>query len=783
MRTLLEPFAVTELEQSLHAAAREAAAALGADRCTIFVRNSRSAAYSLAAAAGIPAPLRRELADAAFPLQKLPSWVRDMIHRGRSVLMVPRGHRRTEVAGSLGGPDGMLAASPADPAPGDEEEGSPEGGTAAAAAVTATIPEEGQPGAASAARRPVTPHPWHARPVLGVPLASGGETVGLLFAEPGAGVDAADGTHARVGDALAAALGPVVAAAQAWRDEQAELREAHYHSERLLNVAVKTAAHLDVAQVLRAVVRESAAVVGARFGELALIRGQELITVAVYPEERAVPEQCRLGEGIVGQVAASGVPQRHQMLRAQPRPGLDAVGLLSVPVESGGTRLGVLSMYDSRDTAGFSGSDERLLQSIAAYTGGAIQGARRHDPGPAGVKEMDLRNIGLSLGGSLEVEETLQTVAEMSIEMLRAQVCLVLSIREENQMLLVRAACTDTGAAIEASVALNEESLAARAIESGLPAWVEEGVEPPRLHPRALNEQFPIAAGIAVPIRDGARVTGLILAYHSQPRVYTSDEVQLLATLANQANAVLRSSAICEHQRAIAETIQRSLLPHLPETVTGAEFGHAYFPRRDRVGGDYYDLTPLSDGRCGIVVGDVCGSGLQAAIHTAMGKYMLRAFAYEYADPGRVLRRMNDAICAQSRSEVFLTIFYGVLHPSGLLAYANAAHPYPILRRAGRGGTVLLETTGTVVGVIPEQDYQEREIQVNRGDVLLLYTDGIIEAGRHGDLFGLERLQAAVRAWDGTHPQELVDHVMRCVREFCAGQPQDDIALLAMKFR
>lgn len=721
LRELLEPFAVVNLEQALQAVVARCAELMGATRASIFLRNPRQAAFTLAAAHGVSPAARKELAGRPLTLAKLPSWVRDMQHHGRGVHMASR--RR--------------ASSPTE-----------------------------------TKREPDTALPWHARPVLGVPLTAGGETVALLFLESCSNATPAE--QRRLGDLLAATLGPALAAAWRRDGEQAELWEECHRLEHLLALNARATSHLDIAEVLSAVAREAMAAVGAHSASLALIQGPELVVATRYPESEAPLEPLRLGDGPEGEAAATGVPQR--------RHGPD-LSTLSVPIDAAGIRLGVLNVYGNGDASGFSDADQRLLQGLAGQVALALQGARRRGSGKRGEKELDLRNIGLTLGSSLEVDETLQTVAEMTVEMLHARICLVLSFRDDTHLLRVCAASTGTGIPVQAAVGLDEESLAARAIQSGLPTWVEDGVEPPRLAPRNLSEYFAVRAGIAVPIRDGARVTGVILAYHLQPRRYSADEVQLLVALAAQANAALHNSALYEHQRAIAETVQRSLLPRLPATISGLEFGHAYLPRSDRVGGDYYDLAPFPDGRCGIVVGDVSGSGLAAAIHTAMGKYMLRAYAIDHEEPGTVLRKINDAICAYSNSEVFLTLFYGVLYPGGRLRYANAAHPYPILRRANGTGPVLLETTGTVVGIIPEQTYQDREIHVEPGDILLLYTDGITEAMREGEMFGTERLKAAVRHWEGTHPQHLVDHVVRSVRGFLGGQPHDDIAVLAIRVR
>ena len=393
----------------------------------------------------------------------------------------------------------------------------------------------------------------------------------------------------------------------------------------------------------------------------------------------------------------------------------------------------------------------------------------------------DLRHIHLSAAGIHDIRDTLQVLAEMAVEILGADLGVVLTFHAESHLLLSRAAMA-AGGPVEASIHLTGDGVAARAVATGAPVCVPDGVDAPRVLSGTGRAWGTPRAGVAVPIHDGARVAGVIVIYHSEPRPDTAVDVQVLAALAAHAESALQACALHEHQRQIAETIQRSLRPRLPASVPGVDVGHAYLPCKEAVGGDYYDIFPLPDGRIGIVVGDVCGNGIPAAIHTAMGKYMLRAFAMETENPGAVLRKLNEAICAQTQSEIFVTVFYGILHAGDPLVYANGGHPYPILRRAN-GSLVTLETTGTVVGMLPRQEEWERDVRVESGDVLLLYTDGITEARQGVDMFAVERLMAVVADWPGGHPQDLVDLVVRRVGDFTGGGATDDIALLALRVR
>jgi|GEM_PF-4559129 len=513
---------------------------------------------------------------------------------------------------------------------------------------------------------------------------------------------------------------------------------------------------------------------------------------ALFPAQPAFPtspeclpdwvrEMERLGSSM-----APPRPSRLQRRRRRARsfpdttsPPWDAYPVLGIPLSAAGRAIGFLFCVGIGESSAFTERHIRLGNILAATLAPAIGAAwaNRRDPP---VDTADVRSARLALSGSLDPDEVLQIVTDMARERLGAQVCVALSFQDAHSFRVCVAAEWENA---EVGIDLTGDGLASQALRLGRPVWIPDRVRPPRILPREIATRVPLRAGIAVPLREGDQVTGAILAYHSLRRDYSAEEVRLLASLAAQAGAALRNCVLYERQRLVAETVQRALAPRLPPIVEGVDVGHLYLPKADQIGGDHYDLIPLGGGRLGIAMGDVAGSGLRAAIHTTMARYMARAFAFETPRPGTILQKLNEAICTEGHSEVFLTLFCGVLHSSGRLHYANGAHPYPILRRAGRSAPLFLETTGTVVGVIPDQHYDEREVRLHSGDILLLYTDGVTEAEHGGDLFGFERLEAAVQEWQGDHPQELVDHIARRVREFAGGRIRDDLALLAIRWR
>ena len=234
----------------------------------------------------------------------------------------------------------------------------------------------------------------------------------------------------------------------------------------------------------------------------------------------------------------------------------------------------------------------------------------------------------------------------------------------------------------------------------------------------------------------------------------------------------------------IARSLQGAILPReIPESE--AYVGSAMMTPAQELGGDFYDCFTLPDGRLGIVIADVSGKGVPAAFFMAIVRTMMRSAAHEYSGPGQCMREVNDAVCEQNPHSLFVTMFYGILDPtSGRFDYANAGHNPPFLVGADGQVTDLPSTSGVVVGVMPGLDYNEGAVEMNLGDTLFLYTDGISEAMNDADEeFGEERL-VDVLAEDTQAPiRSVIDNVSNAVEAFVVDAPQsDDITCMVLRY-
>ena len=310
----------------------------------------------------------------------------------------------------------------------------------------------------------------------------------------------------------------------------------------------------------------------------------------------------------------------------------------------------------------------------------------------------------------------------------------------------------------------------------------------------ALRELKKSGVKLAVPLVSQGELIGVLnLGHRLSEQDYSSDDRKLLDNLAAQAAPALRVGQLVREQEAeammrqrfeqeleVARLIQQNFLPkELPE-LPGWQIAAYYHPARE-VGGDFYDVIALSDGRVGFVVGDVTDKGVPAALVMSATRSVLRASAQRLIEPGVVLECVNDHLCPDMPAKMFVTCLYGVLDPqSGHLRFANAGHDLPYVKTAD--GVVELRARGMPLGLMPGMAYEEKEMTLELGDSVLLHSDGVVEAhDPERNMFGFPRLKETVG--DAPGGQELIDRVLRDLAEFtgAGAEQEDDITMVALQ--
>jgi serine phosphatase RsbU (regulator of sigma subunit) len=326
------------------------------------------------------------------------------------------------------------------------------------------------------------------------------------------------------------------------------------------------------------------------------------------------------------------------------------------------------------------------------------------------------------------------------------------------------------------------------------------------LHSPALHAMKASQIKVVVPLVSQGELIGLLnLGPRLSQQEYSADDRKLLNDLATQtAPAVQVAQLVRQQQRQaqererieqelrVARLIQQTLLPKEVPDLEGYKLAAYYQPARE-VGGDFYDFLKLDDEHLGLVVGDVTDKGVPAAIVMATTRTMLRASAQRLDSPGEVLKRVNDVIVRDIPPNMFITCLYAILNlESGLLRYANAGHDLPYRRRSrrrsssksnnGGGGAEELRARGMPLGLLPGMSYEEKEIVLDRGDSVLFYSDGLVEAhDPHRQMFGFPRLQGLVGAHRSDGPA-MVNFLLSELARFTGEEweQEDDITLVTL---
>lgn len=273
------------------------------------------------------------------------------------------------------------------------------------------------------------------------------------------------------------------------------------------------------------------------------------------------------------------------------------------------------------------------------------------------------------------------------------------------------------------------------------------------------------------------------------PRAPLSAEEDFALLVARQAALALRAARDAALQNTLARTLQETLQSHFDRTeLPRTDVQEFYRPAAQdaRVGGDFYDVFTLPGGRVAVLVGDVAGKGLESAIHTTLARYTLRSYALLSPDPAEVIRLSNEALARFREFKDFLTLAMVVLDPeAGRLSFASAGHCPVFLyrRRADAIGT--LESTGTLLGMMPGISWDSESHKWEPGDAILLYTDGISEAHPPGsfDLFETTRIRDLFAARRHAPPQDILHTIFDAAHTYSDGVMHDDCAMLLVTHR
>lgn len=327
------------------------------------------------------------------------------------------------------------------------------------------------------------------------------------------------------------------------------------------------------------------------------------------------------------------------------------------------------------------------------------------------------------------------------------------------------------------------------AIQSGFEQVLDLRGDPRVQFPDVLAAEG-IVSLLSVAMRYKQQAIGVLRAYTSEPRRFSTPEVELMRAVASQAAAAIANARLAEEsaqaealerQVHVAADVQQRMIPPNAPQCSSLEMASAYVPCYE-LAGDLFDFIGLDENRIGVVIADVAGKGVPASLIMATVRAYLRASAEHLDDLPEVIGRLNRMLYHDNRPGEFVSLFYGILNgPSRTLDYVLAGHPPPLLLRDGQI-TPLGPGGDVVLGVVPEATFSSRRLELRQGDRLLLYTDGLDEARNfQNEFYGRERVLESF-AQPAATAEAIVQNIIWDMRRFVGIQQRtDDVTVIAVR--
>jgi serine phosphatase RsbU (regulator of sigma subunit)/anti-sigma regulatory factor (Ser/Thr protein kinase) len=393
-----------------------------------------------------------------------------------------------------------------------------------------------------------------------------------------------------------------------------------------------------------------------------------------------------------------------------------------------------------------------------------------------GVDQLrDLQRLTDSALSYLPFDELLEELLNRVVEILGVDTAALLLIEDDGRTLVPRAA-KGLEEEVERRIRIAVgRGFAGRVAGTRKPVQITDLDHAEIVNPLLREKGLKSLLGVPLVVEGG--VIGVLHVGSLKERVFTDDETELLVSAADRAALAIRLR-LAERERGLADALQESLMPTLPE-VPGMGLEGRYLPAASaRLGGDWFDAFPLPGGRLGMTIGDVSGRGFNAAAVMGQLRSGLRAYATDRTSPAEVVERLNNLL-RQLEPGRNATLLYMVLDPQeGTLAISGAGHPPPLVLGAA-GGAEFLELPSSVpLGAVRYARYEDVEGRLEAGATMLLYTDGVVERPGEPLDVGLERLRQTAAGLD-RRPGSMCDAILDSMLP--EGAHRDDVALLVAR--
>ncbi|MFN8505778.1 GAF domain-containing protein [Kouleothrix sp.] len=471
-----------------------------------------------------------------------------------------------------------------------------------------------------------------------------------------------------------------------------------------------------------------------------------------------------------------------------------------------GQPIGVISVQDYRP-AQYSQRTVDLLSQVASHLSLGVQKVRLFEERERQLAENarlfaaeqaarraadTLREVARVLSASFDSSEVPHLILRELRQVIPYDTASIMLLEDDQFRMALQGKPTSTEAPLHATFRLEQLNAAAQVIRQRAPLIIGDTTTASEWTPIA--QEPPMRSWLGVPLLAKGRVLGVLNISAAEPHRFAARDAEVALAFASQAAVAMENARLyeesvtrVEQELEIAAQIQRNLFPRALPQVDGAELAAWIQPARE-TGGDFYDLLALDrDGGdlIGVIVGDASGKSIPAAMLMAVARSIARSEARNHQIPQEVMRETNRWIALDIPPRAFVALCYATVDlRRRVVALANAGQLAPLRRRAD-GRLEYLEPPGTTLplGIAADTPYAAVELALDHDDLLLFYTDGIVEAqNAQRELFGFERLEAIVRAHGNLPPAALIDQIVAAVAGFGGGAPQhDDMTLVALR--
>ncbi len=409
-----------------------------------------------------------------------------------------------------------------------------------------------------------------------------------------------------------------------------------------------------------------------------------------------------------------------------------------------------------------------------------------------------LIEVSIIVNSTLDLDSVLSLVMEKAQAVMEAEASSVMLINEKTGMLEWEVALGEVSAQVMKKIQLRVgEGIAGWVAQTGQPLIVPDVSKEPRFSKRSDEATgFKTRSILAAPLKVKDRIIGVAEVINPlHGKAFTEDDLDLFSTFSRQVALAIENArmhrAMLEKQKLdqqleAARTIQESFMPQtFPQDPQGRFEVAAKSIPATQIGGDFFDFLMFENDTLGLVIGDVSGKGVPAALYMARLVSDFRVTSQRYRAPEMTLAKMNEILVERGRRGMFVTLQYAQLDiATGMVHFATGGHlPVYWLKSDGSAGEFISSGGGAPLGITPETQFVPKSLQLAPGDYLVAFTDGIVEAkNSEMEQYSMQRLKTLLsRPWSS--PKELVEHVVDDVRQFTQKMPQqDDLTVVVLKW-